>query len=286
MALPKFLIKKTPKLENIRKIRSILKDDLVHTVCESAKCPNIGECYKNNSLTFMILGDVCSRHCRFCGVSKGKLSLPDEKEPERIVLAVKKLKLDYVVITSVTRDDLEDGGSAHFAKVINALKNVQPELKIEVLIPDFQGNQSDLERVLAANPYVLNHNVETIPRLYSKIRPEADYQRSLKLLQRAKNRKNNIYIKSGFMVGLGERREEVFSLLLDLKEVGTDIVTIGQYLPPSRDHLRTDRYVDPEEFEEYKRYGEQFGLKVFSGPFVRSSYHAKEVVKWKKHKDY
>lgn len=219
----------------------------------------------------MILGNICTRSCRFCGVDKGTPLPPDPDEPERIAKAVKKLGLDYVVITSVTRDDLPDGGANHFAAVINVLRNT---VRVEVLIPDFQGNQQALKTVLNANPYVLNHNVETVPGLYPIIRPQADYQRSLSLLKTAK--KSGVYTKSGFMVGLGENKEEVVSVLKDLRAAECDIITIGQYLPPSKAHLKAERYVLPEEFEEYKEAGNKLGLKVEAGPFVRSSYHAKD----------
>ena len=274
MALPKFLVKRIPKQENIRRIRELVDDCRIHSVCESAKCPNIGECFSQNTLTFMILGDLCTRNCRFCGVDKGIPLPPDPDEPKRIAQAVKRLKLNYVVITSVTRDDLPDGGAPQFARVIKSLR----PLKVEALIPDFQGDQKALRTVLEANPYVLNHNVETAPSLYPKIRPQANYQQSLILLRRAKNK--GIYTKSGFMVGLGETKAEVISVLKDLRSIECDFVTIGQYLPPSKAHPKAERYVLPEEFEEYRDIGKSLGfLKVFSGPFVRSSYHAQEAAK-------
>ncbi len=281
MTLPNFLVKRTPKQENIRKIRSLIDDYRIHTVCESAKCPNIGECFSKNTLTFMILGDVCTRNCRFCGVEKGTPLPPDPEEPERIAEAVKRLELDYVVITSVTRDDLPDGAASQFAAVITKLH----PLKVEVLIPDFLGSKEALKTVLDANPYVLNHNVETVSRLYAKIRPQANYNRSLNVLKTAKN--GELYTKSGLMVGLGETKDEVISVLRDLRSVECDIVTIGQYLPPSKAHLKVERYVLPEEFKEYREIGKKLGfLEVFSGPFVRSSYQAGEIIKWKKHNDY
>ena len=222
----------------------------------------------------MILGDICTRNCRFCGVNKGKPPPPDPEEPERIASAVKKLGLNYVVITSVTRDDMPDGGASQFAKVIISLR----ELKVEALVPDFQGSKEALKTVLDAKPYVLNHNLETIPGLYSKIRPQADYHRSLNVLKMAKNR--GLYTKSGLMVGLGETKAEVISVLKDLRSVECHIVTIGQYLPPSKAHPKVERYNLPEEFEEYRDMGKKLGfLEVFSGPFVRSSYRAKEAAK-------
>ena len=275
MGLPQFLVKRIPKQENIRKIRRRIEDPSLHTVCESAKCPNIGECFSKNSLTFMILGNVCTRNCRFCGVETG-IPLPvDSEEPTKISAASQKLALKYVVITSVTRDDLPDGGAAHFATTVRALS----PRKVEVLIPDFRGREESLKTVLDSSPYVLNHNIETVPRLYPSIRPQADYRRSLLLLEKAKMLKDDIYTKSGFMVGLGERKEEVFSVLYDLKKAGVDIVTIGQYLPPSRLHPKIERYVEPGEFEAYKEYGKSLNfLQIFAGPFVRSSYHAAKLM--------
>ena len=227
----------------------------------------------------MILGNRCTRSCRFCGVSKGSPLPLDPNEPTRIAGTVKKLGLRYVVVTSVTRDDLTDGGAAQFAKVIQKIRALDREIKIEVLIPDLKGDEEPLSVILNAGPDVLNHNLETVPRLYAQIRPEADYQRSLNLLRRAKIIKGEIYTKSGIMVGLGEEKEEIFSVLNDLKAVACDIVTIGQYLPPSKSHQKVVRYVEPVEFKEFQAFGEKIGLKVFSGPFVRSSYHAKDLIK-------
>ncbi|MBU1027123.1 MAG: lipoyl synthase [Candidatus Margulisbacteria bacterium] len=275
----------------MRKIKELLQDDRIHSVCESAKCPNIGECFSRNTMTFMILGDVCTRNCLFCGIESGLPQQIDLNEPQRVAKAVKKLRLDYVVVTSVTRDDLTDGGASQFAKVIKAIKSINPISKVEVLIPDFKGSEAALKVVLDAHPYVLNHNIETIPRLYSKIRPQADYQQSLTLLINAKNARPvpswyRVYTKSGFMVGLGESRAEIIALLEDLKKAGCDIVTIGQYLPPSKNSAQVKRYVQPEEFEEYQTIGKNLGfLKVFSGPFVRSSYHAEEIIKCRKQND-
>jgi len=275
MALPSFLIKRVPKHKNMQSIRDLLQDGALHTVCESAKCPNIGECFSRNTLTFMILGDVCTRSCHFCGVSKGTPLPPDLTEPKRIAEAVKKLGLNYVVITSVTRDDLPDGGAGHFSATLNVLRSTVNDPRIEILIPDFEGNPLALQTVLDANPYVLNHNIETVPRLYAKVRPQANYKRSLDLIHTAKRLRPDIYLKSGFMVGLGEEKAEIFKVLEGLKEAGCDIVTIGQYLPPSREHIKPERYVLPEEFEEFKQFE---GLKVIAGPFIRSSYRAGEVI--------
>ncbi|MFH1826175.1 MAG: lipoyl synthase [bacterium] len=278
MPLPKFLIKRVPKQRNINKIRQLIQDCHIHTVCESAKCPNIGECFSKQTLTFMILGNTCTRNCAFCGINSGVPLPPDPEEPVQIAKAVKKINLDYVVITSVTRDDLADGGAGQFRNLILEIRKLDVRIKTEVLIPDFQGNEQALETVIAAHPYVINHNVETSPRLYSKIRPQANYQQSLELLRRVKQKNRGLYTKSGFMVGLGESQEEVSALLGDLHKVGCDIVTIGQYLPPSKAHLQAVRYVEPKEFDEYIRIGEKLGLKVKAGPFVRSSYQANETI--------
>ena len=286
MALPDFLVKKVPKQKNIRQIRALLEDSSLHTVCESASCPNIGECFSKQTLTFMILGNVCTRHCAFCGVSKGSPSLVDSEEPERVAQAVEKLGLNYVVITSVTRDDLDDGGAGQFKAVGTALVAVRtgtspvPTLKFEFLIPDFQGSFDALKTVLSAKPYVLNHNIETVPSLYAKIRPQASYRQSLKVLENSKKIDKNIYTKSGFMVGLGEDRAEIEQVMADLRAVSCDIVTIGQYLAPSRTHLKPERYVEPQEFAEFQQIGQAMGFKkVFAGPFVRSSYNAGEIIK-------
>ncbi len=278
MALPNHLIKRVPKQKHIRRLRELIRDENIHTVCESAKCPNIGECFSKNTLTFMILGDHCTRGCRFCAVNKGRPLPPDPDEPQRVAATAKKLGLDYVVVTSVTRDDLPDNGAGQFARVITELKQNIPDIKVEVLIPDLQGDWNDLTRILEAGPYVLNHNVETAPRLYPRIRPQADYRRSLRVIEQAKRINKKIYTKSGFMVGLGESRDEIFQVVKDLKNAGCDVVTIGQYLAPSKEQAQAARYVAPKEFEEFKSYGEKLGLKVAAGPFVRSSYRAKEII--------
>ncbi|MCU0641150.1 MAG: lipoyl synthase [Candidatus Margulisbacteria bacterium] len=277
--LPSFLIKPVPKQENIRRVRALLGDNSLHTVCEEAKCPNIGECFARQTCTFLILGGTCTRNCAFCGVDHGRPAPVDPTEPERLAAAVKKLGLKYVVITSVTRDDLPDGGASHFAAVLFSLRVTRYPLLTEVLIPDFNGDEKALRTVLDAQPSVLNHNVETVPRLYPEIRPQATYQRSLALLTAAKRHSPSIYTKSGFMVGLGETKEEVAAVLSDLKRTNCDIVTIGQYLPPSRAHRPPDRYVTPEEFAGYQTIGRQLGLsEVVAGPFVRSSYHAEATI--------
>ncbi|MBA7636221.1 Lipoyl synthase [subsurface metagenome] len=254
------------------------------TVCESAKCPNRTECFANGTATFMILGDICTRNCTFCAVKKGKPLAPDPQEPEHIVAAVKKLGLQYVVITSVTRDDLADGGAAHFAQTIRAIDKYDPNTMVEVLIPDFKGSLSALQTVLDASPAVLNHNIETVPRLYPEVRPRADYRRSLKLLQQSQRLNNRILTKSGFMLGLGEVRQEVIKLMADLRQAGCDLLTIGQYLSPSFRHHHVVRFVAPEEFEEYGNIGKQLGFRhVASGPLVRSSFQAAETYRQYNH---
>jgi len=280
--LPPWLKKSVPKNRPIQRLRKIIACDDLHTVCESAKCPNIGECFSRNTLTFMILGEVCTRRCAFCAVPAGRQAIKkgeptpvDTDEPRKIAEAVKKLGLNYVVITSVTRDDLPDGGAALFKKVIEEIKGI----KVEVLIPDFKGDREALKQVINARPYVINHNLETVPRLYAQVRPQADYQRSLDLLRHIKETDPSIYTKSGIMVGLGERDEEVAQVLRDLKAVGCDMVTIGQYLRPSRQNLQVERFVEPEIFRVFERLGRDLGfLSVVAGPLVRSSYRAGENI--------
>jgi lipoic acid synthetase len=250
----------------------------LHTVCEEAKCPNLMECFSKKTATFMILGRECTRNCTFCTVSKNEPSNVDAQEPHHVAEAVKKLALKHVVITSVTRDDLPDGGAGHFVAVIEAVREVSPSTDIEVLIPDFQGSRDSLYEVVKAKPKVINHNIETIIRLYPEVRPMANYHRTLELLKRVKELDNNIYSKSGFMVGLGETKEEVIELLHHLREVGCDIVTIGQYLAPSKEHHPVVEYVTPETFDFYKNRAEEMGFTfVASSPLVRSSYNAGEA---------
>ena len=262
-------------LARMRKLTRHLK---LHTVCESACCPNRPKCFAEGTATFMILGNICTRNCTFCAVTKGKPLTPDPQEPEHIVTAVDKLGLRYVVITSVTRDDLPDGGASQFAQTIKAIHEYDPNIMVEVLIPDFRGSLSALQTVIDASPAILNHNIETVPRLYSEVRPEANYQRSLELLKRAKMFNNRILTKSGFMLGLGEVRQEVIELMADLREAGCALLTIGQYLQPSLRHHKVMKFVPPEEFEEYANIGKQLGFRhVVSGPLVRSSFHAAET---------
>lgn len=260
------------------KVKSILEETALHTVCEEARCPNLGECFSNGTATILILGRVCTRRCGFCAVEHGPTLPPDEKEPENVAQAVKKMNLQYVVITSVTRDDLPDGGASHFVKTIHAIRALDRKIKVEVLIPDFKGELSSLLTVLEESPDVLNHNIETIQRLYRGVRPQADYIRSLDLLKRSKEEYPHIFTKSGFMLGLGETEEEVINLLQDLREVDCDFLTIGQYLQPRPDRLPVVRYIPPEEFEKYQKIGVEKGFKsVASSPFVRSSFHAAQM---------
>jgi len=278
MKKPPWLKKRIPPLQNLQKVKSILDETGLHTVCEEARCPNLGECFAHGTATFLILGNICTRNCGFCAVDHGLPVLSDETEPQRVAKAVEMMGLQYVVITSVTRDDLPDGGASHFAKTIQAIRSTGQSIKIEVLIPDFKGDPSSLKMVLEKAPDVLNHNIETVSRLYPAVRPQADYERSIELLKRAKEIAPDILTKSGFMLGLGERREEILELLQDLRNAKCDFLTIGQYLQPRQDRLPVVRFIPPEEFEEYRTIGEEMGFKaVASGPFVRSSYHAFEM---------
>lgn len=278
MRKPPWLKKKIPPFQDLQRVKSILNGAELHTVCEEARCPNLGECFSRGTATILILGSVCTRNCGFCAVRHGTPVPPDKAEPEKVAQAVRKMGLRYVVITSVTRDDLSDGGASHFAKTIRAIRALNREIKVEVLIPDFRGDPSSLALVLDEGPDVLNHNVETVPRLYSEVRPQADYKRSIGLLKRSKGSYPHILTKSGFMLGLGETKEEVLDLLRDLRAGGCDFLTIGQYLQPRPDRLPVVRYVPLEEFDEIKGIGEEMGFKtVASGPFVRSSFHAAQM---------
>jgi lipoic acid synthetase len=257
--------------------RDILRAHRLTTVCEEAACPNIGECWGKRHATFMLMGEICTRACAFCNVATGKPGALDRGEPRRVAQAVAALNLAHVVVTSVDRDDLADGGAGHFAATIAAIRTARPETSIEVLTPDFLRKQGALEIVLDAAPDVFNHNVETVPSLYRRIRPGADYRHSLGLLTRAKELNPMAFTKSGMMVGLGEMREEVLGVMDDLSAAGVDFLTIGQYLQPTRKHAAIDRFVTPEEFQSYKRIAEEKGfLLVAASPLTRSSYHAAE----------
>jgi lipoic acid synthetase len=262
--------------ERYQDLKRIMRTLDLHTVCESARCPNRGECWEHGTATFMILGDICTRACGFCAVPSGKpAGPPDEEEPFRVAEAVARMGLRYAVVTSVNRDDQPDGGSQIFARTIQEIRNRVPGCKVEVLIPDFRGNWEALNAVLAVKPDVLNHNTETVPRLYRQVRKGAVYERSLELLRRAKEMHPDVPTKTGLMLGLGEEPEEVLETMRDLAAQGTDILTLGQYLQPTREHLPVIRFVHPDEFAEYKLQGEKMGFKhVEAGPLVRSSYHA------------
>ena len=265
--------------DSVNEVAQLMKDLGLNTVCREANCPNIGECAAKHTATFMILGSNCTRNCRFCNVTCAAPTPVDKDEPMNVALAAKKLKLRHVVVTSVTRDDLPDGGAAHFAAVIRAIKEMNAGTTVEVLIPDMKGVESSLDTVLAANPDVLNHNVETVPELYREVRPQAEYKRSLDVLRYCKNARPDIKTKTGFMVGLGETDEQITALMQDIYKTGCDILTIGQYLRPSSEHAKLYRYVTPEQFAEYKRIALDIGFKyVASTPLARSSYKAFEAL--------
>jgi len=274
---PEWLKKRLPAEDEWMQVEDVLEDLSLNTVCRSAVCPNQGECFANNTATFMILGENCSRNCRFCAVSSSQPEKVDPLEPSNLAEAVRRLNLKYVVITSVTRDDLEDGGVSQFIESVKEIKKISAEIKIELLTPDFQGKIEVLKRLAAADFEVFNHNLETVPRLYSSVRPEADYQQSLFVLDKMKSLNSNLYTKSGIMVGLGEEKDEVIELMKDLRKKDVDILTIGQYLRPSSLHLEVKEFITPAAFAEYKNIGESLGFKsVVSQPFARSSYHAAE----------
>lgn len=262
--------------ERFQDLKRLMRTLGLHTVCESARCPNMGECWEHGAATFMILGDICTRACGFCAVPSGKpVGPPDKDEPYRVADAVARMGLRYAVVTSVNRDDQPDGGAEIFARTIEEIRNRVPGCKVEVLIPDFRGDWNALETVLRARPDVLNHNTETVPRLYRQVRKGAVYERSLELLRRSKQGHPEIPTKTGMMLGLGEEKHEVLSTIEELARQGTSILTLGQYLQPTREHLPVARYVHPDEFAEYKVLGQAMGFKhVESGPLVRSSYHA------------
>ena len=261
--------------ERFTRVRDLIETNKLHTVCRSAGCPNRNECWNAGTATFMILGAVCTRGCRFCGVPKGSPQELDPDEPGRVAEAVAALKLSYAVITSVTRDDLPDGGAALFARTILAIRTKSPGCKVEVLIPDFQGSHASLKAVLDAQPDVLNHNLETVPSLYSRVRPQADYERSLELLSRS--RQLGAVTKTGLMLGLGEGTDEVVAVLEDLRRTGCSILTLGQYLRPGQDYLPVEKYYHPDEFEALRKQALSLGFNhVAAGPLVRSSYHAAE----------
>ncbi len=274
---PEWIRAKLPYGESYAKLLGLMRGKQLHTVCEEARCPNLGECWGRGTATFMILGDICTRSCGFCAVKTGRPTELDTDEPRRVAEAVMSMNLRHVVITSVNRDELRDGGASIFAETIRQIRIKSPKCRIEILIPDFRGDNVALDVVVDAAPDILNHNVETVPRLYTVVRPQAKYDRSLNVLTYFKER--GLVTKSGVMVGIGEKPEEILEVMKDLRKSNVDILTVGQYLQPTKEHLPIDRYVTPDEFEMYKRIGLEMGFKfVESGPLVRSSYHADEQI--------
>jgi lipoyl synthase len=281
---PDWIKVRAPVSPEYFRTRAILGELKLHSVCQEACCPNIGECFSHHTATFMLMGDVCTRNCPYCAVAHGKVRPLDPDEPRRIAEAVAKLGLQHVVVTSVDRDDLPDGGAAHFAATARAIKQALPATRVEVLVPDFQGSLASVETVVASPVDVYNHNVETVPRLYRKARPGGQYRRSLEVLQHAKDSarsdQRSLLSKTGIMLGLGEERDELLEVMRDLRAIDCDILTLGQYLRPSKEHLPVERYVTPLEFADLKRAGMELGFRhVESGPLVRSSYHAWEHVR-------
>jgi len=276
---PDWLRVKAPQWERVGNVKGILRDLGLNTVCEEASCPNIGECFNAGTATFLIMGPACTRACPYCDIDFEKKPQPlDPTEPERLAEAVRRLNLNHVVITSVNRDDLPDGGASQFVRCIDGVRSLSPQTTIEVLIPDLCGNWDALEIILQAKPEVLNHNTETIKRLYRRVRPQGDYQRSLELLKRSRQLRPEVYTKSGLMVGLGETDAEVREAMEDLRAVDCDILTLGQYLQPTPKHLAVQGFIPPEQFDTWQQFGESIGfLQVVASPLTRSSYHAEQV---------
>ena len=276
--LPEFLKRPIIDTDKTRTVRKILKSNCLNTVCEGARCPNKNECYSNHTATFLIMGSVCTRNCRYCNISCQRPEPLDENEPLHVAQAVKDLGLKYAVITSVTRDDLPDGGANHFAKCINEIRKISPNTKIEILTPDFKGNEESLNTIIKANPDVFNHNIETARDIFKTARPQGNYDTSLGVLKYVKEN-SDIKTKSGFMIGLGEDIEQIKQTITDLYSVNCDILTIGQYIQPSKEHLPVAKYYNPEEYEELKDIAKNIGIKYFQiGPLVRSSYNAAKLV--------
>jgi lipoic acid synthetase len=276
---PDWLRVKAPQWERVGNVKEILRDLALNTVCEEASCPNIGECFNAGTATFLIMGPACTRACPYCDIDFEKKPKPlDPTEPARLAEAVRRMNLNHVVITSVNRDDLPDGGASQFVECITQVRSVSPHTTIEVLIPDLCGNWNALELILQASPEVVNHNTETVPRLYRRVRPQGKYDRTLELLQRSRQIAPWVYTKSGIMVGLGETDSEIRQVMQDLRAVDCDILTIGQYLQPSQKHLQVDAFITPEQFAAWQAFGEELGfLQVVSSPLTRSSYHAEQV---------
>jgi lipoic acid synthetase len=276
---PEWIREKRVRLADLHAVKRVLRSRALHTVCEEARCPNRGECFSRGTATFLLLGDVCTRACGFCDIANGRPLPVDPLEPARVAAAAREMGLRFVVVTSVDRDDLPDGGAAHFAATIGALRSLCPAPGVEVLTPDFRGRLESVRTVVAAGPDVFNHNVETVPRLYARVRRGAKLERSLAVLSAVKDQAPEMTTKSGLMLGLGEKEPEVLDLLSALRAARVDIVTIGQYLRPSRENLPVEEYVRPEVFEQYRQAGESLGFRhVFAGPFVRSSYRAEEAL--------
>jgi len=272
---PDWIKVKAPGNPNYLRLKRLMREKNLHTVCEEARCPNIGECWGNKTATFLILGDTCTRGCRFCAIDKGKPLALDPEEPRNVALTVKELGLDHIVVTSVNRDDLADGGADHFARTVFWIKNLNPGIRVELLIPDFEGNLAALQTVVDSGIEILNHNIETVPRLYGKVRPGHTYECSVNILSTAKKLQPEMLTKTGMMLGVGETQDEVMTTLHDLRANDVDIVTLGQYLQPSAKLLQVERYLRPEEFVEFKNQADKLGFRhVESGPLVRSSYHA------------
>ena len=276
--LPAWARKSRTDFESLNRLKRGLRLLNLHTVCESARCPNIHECFHRGAATFLILGERCTRGCGFCSVPKGNPAPLDPAEPANVARMAAEMRLRYVVVTSVNRDDLPDGGSRHFAATVCEVRRALPQARVEVLTPDFCGDHDAIARVLDAGPHVFNHNIETVPRLYRRVRPQADYRQSLDVLAFARRYSENALVKSGFMLGLGETEEEVYALLRDLRVAGADVVTIGQYLQPTRRNLPVAAFIEPRQFDAYRDYGLALGFRmVFSGALVRSSYMAEAV---------
>lgn len=276
--LPEYLKRPIIDTDKTKNVRKILKENCLNTVCEGARCPNKNECYTKNTATFLIMGNVCTRNCRYCNIGCEKPQPLDKNEPKNIAKAVKELGLKYVVITSVTRDDLPDGGAEHFAKCLEEIKKLTPNVQTEILTPDFRGDKSAINKIINTFTPVFNHNIEVVERLFKTARPQGDYRRSLEVLKYVKEN-SNLTTKSGLMVGLGETWQEIEQTLTDLKNVGCDIVTIGQYISPSKEHLTVEKYYSLEEFEQLKTLAKKVGIKNYQiGPLVRSSYNAAEIV--------
>jgi lipoic acid synthetase len=275
---PDWLKVRLPVGENYTEVRNLMRNQKLHTVCEEARCPNMGECWNHRTATFMILGDACTRSCGFCNIKTGMPGLVDLNEPKRVAESVKVLNLRHAVITSVNRDELKDGGASIFAETVRQIKEEMPDTTVEILIPDFRGSTDAFEIIMQNPPDILNHNLETVKRLYHAVRPQAKYERSLNLIKWFKER--GLKTKSGIMVGIGEKKDEIFDLMKDLVDYGCNILTIGQYLQPTKQHLPVDRFVTPDEFICYKEEGIKIGFKIVeSSPLVRSSYHADEQAK-------